>query len=108
MMPTGLHSVQLARLMVLVPLAAVVVVVVVVPLAGRVVVAVPLKKVAGEDLESRERQRIDAELDRRADQIGPIAHPHNTKIVVGFVNPLVLYFQKFIGQVIPRAHFENW
>lgn len=87
-MPTRLHSVQLARLML----------VMVVPLAGRVVVVVvvPLKKVAGEDLEPRERQRIDAELDGRADQIGPIAHPHNSKVVVGFVNPLVLYFQQFV------------
>ena len=82
MVPTWLNAVQLARLMV--PLAAVVAVV--------VAVVVPLKKVAGEDLEPRERQRIDADLGSLADQIGPIAHPHNSKVIVGFVNPFVLYF----------------
>jgi hypothetical protein len=72
------------------------VVVAVVVVAVPFTVMVPLKKVEEEDLEPRERQRIGADLGSLADQIGPIAHPHNSKIVVGFVNPLVLYFQEFV------------
>ena len=80
MKPTGLHAVQLA------PLMAVVV----------VVEVVLLKKAAEEGIEPQGRQRISADLGSPADQIGPIAHPHNSKVVVGFVNPLVLYFQEFV------------
>ena len=61
-----------------------------------VAVVVPLKKVEEEGLEPQGRQRIDADLGSPADQIGPIAHPHNRKVVVTFMNPLVLYFQEIV------------
>ena len=82
MKPTGLHAVQLAPLMAVVPFT--------------VVVAAVVDKVAEEDLEPRGRRRIGAELGALADQIGPIAHSHNRKVVVCFMNPLVLYFQEFV------------
>ena len=60
------------------------------------VVVVPLKKAVEEGLEPQGRRRIDADLGSPADQIGPIPHPHNRKVIVSFMNPLVLYFQEFV------------